>query len=166
MPGEIVTAVIVDTTLTMRASGREFVTVRVQAPGVEFPVPCDIFLTPKDNTPEQAQRCYGFARKQLAVCGWDVDAQGLDALAENPTACAGREVEVEIEDRGQYGWQGRIRVDQSLPKQRLDALTQALRGAKRKGAADLGVRRPAATAAQPEPTAAEAPGDGDEKIPF
>ena len=81
----------------------------------------NVFITPKSA---------GMARRALKTCGFDIDAQPLSVLDENPTLLSGRKVPLLVDE-----WNGRMTIsidlDARAEKAVLDKATAAMRAVKK-----------------------------------
>jgi len=106
-------------------------------------------------------KSFGFARRQLKLCGFDVDAQELEELEDNPRLLDGRAVPLMVE---LYNGKLRAQIDTNIkPEKFMFQSAQAgLRSAKKHGFDEPGP----ADDPPPHAEADEPPAPASEEIPF
>lgn len=115
-------ASIISHGLATTPGGSEYIAIRLGVEGEE--IVAKIWLTEKS---------YGMARRQLKMCGFDIDAMDLSELHANKELLAGNVVPIEVKDEGKYGLQANIATATPVSKDRMGAITARLRSAKKKG---------------------------------
>lgn len=107
----------------------------------------------KASTPDKTDIVLGMTRKRLALMGLDMDTctdDEWDAFMKIETLLAGKEVDVEEKDNGQYGTQYDILTNTVADESQAKSIRDALRGIK-------GRPRAAAPAAPARPTGSPIP---------
>jgi len=107
-----------------------------------------------------SEKAMGMARRALKLCGFDPDANSLEALENNPRLLANVRIPlIDVEVHETYGAQGSISFDQKVDQGVLRSITEGLRKAKKADVDEPDV--------SPRDAASSAGADvGDDDIPF
>lgn len=105
----------------------------------------------------------GIARRQLKLCGFNVDTQELEELEDSPKLLAGREIPLVVD---YYKGKLQAQIDTNVKPERtaMQAAMAGLRSAKKSGFGEP-APEPGGDDGPPPPTDEHAPPQGDD-IPF